>query len=328
MASYSRILRGTTSALFLAAAFLATGCGDEDLAAVDNEDNQVGMGLPPVDADEEAMPEGDASLLKPCGTPTPTAEEMAANDAVVEQFRADMKARAAEKQGSPSSFVVQSGTIVVFVHVINKGPTVEEGNITDNKIYKQIVALSQAYYNVTGWQFYGYETDRTTNPAWYAAWPGSTAEADMKNALHRGTESALNLYITQPSNGVVGWATRPEQYYYNPMMDGVVINNQTLPSNSTTNAYNQGKVAVHEVGHWLGLYHTFENGCGNPGDYVSDTPASKSPTYGCPASRDSCSSSGTDPFHNYMDYTDDACMWEFTWGQDARIDEQWTIWRY
>lgn len=326
MASYSRILRGTTNALFLTAAFMATGCGGEELAE-DNVDNQVGMGLPPVDADENAEPDGDASLLKPCGTPSPTAEELAANEAVVEQFRAEVKARKAEKQGSPSSFVVDSGTIIVFVHVINKGPTVAEGNITDSKVYKQVAALTQAYYYATGWQFYGYETDRTTNAAWYTAWQGSAEEVAMKNALRKGGETALNLYITQPSSGFVGWSTRPEQYYYNPMMDGVVINNQTLPSNSST-AYNQGKVAVHEVGHWLGLYHTFENGCGNTGDKVSDTPASKSPTYGCPASRDSCSSSGTDPFHNYMDYTDDACMWEFTVGQDERIDEQWTIFRY
>jgi hypothetical protein len=87
--------------------------------------------------------------------------------------------------------------------------------------------------------------------------------------------------------------------------------------------YDQGRTLTHEVGHYLGLFHTFEGGCSTSachttGDRICDTASEANPEFGCPAGAVSCSST-PDPIHNYMDYTDDTCMTNFTQEQTRRM---------
>lgn len=215
--------------------------------------------------------------------------------------------------------------IDVYWHVIRNGTSASQGNIPDSQIANQISVLNAAYAS-TGWSFNLVSTDRTTNAAWYGMSPGSAAEAAAKNALRQGTADDLNIYSSNPGGGLLGWATFPQDYSKNPKMDGVVVLFSSLPGGSAT-PYNLGDTGTHEVGHWMGLYHTFQGGCSRTGDRVSDTPAEKTAAFGCPISRDTCTAPGLDPITNFMDYTDDACMNSFSAGQDTRMDSMFTTYR-
>lgn len=243
------------------------------------------------------------------------------------EFAAAVKA--ARSRASARSSVQSTITIPVVVHVIQENSTRAGGNVPDSMIHAQIDVLNRSYSGATGgaatpFRFELVRINRVVNPAWYPIIYGSSAERQMKAALREGGMETLNIYTGELSDGLLGWATFPQQKLNSS--DGVVILAESMPG-GTAGIYAEGDTATHEVGHWLNLYHTFQGGCKGKGDQVSDTPAEASPAYNCPVGRDTCSSPGADPIHNFMDYTQDSCMYEFTPGQAARMLDAWNAYR-
>jgi hypothetical protein len=231
------------------------------------------------------------------------------------------------------------GTVIipVYMHVVQLNGTAGvsgTGFVPRQWIMDQIDVLNIAYAGQgpggtgtdTPFRFQFARVDYTVNSSWYNAAPGTTAEAQMKGSLRIGSANDLNIWTNQ-AGGNLGYATFPWDYASDPTLDGVVIVGASMPGGNLA-PYNRGDTATHEVGHWLGLYHTFQGGCTANGDFVSDTPAERSPSFGCPGGQDSCTNfSGLDPITNFMDYTDDSCMFRFTPGQTARMDGMYTRYR-
>ena len=264
-----------------------------------------------------------------CGTEHVDHEHAEAIDAHVRSYLSGTDA-SGRKTGGPVPALSTGGQINVYFHVINSGTSPSQGNVPDSQIKAQIDVLNAAFAS-TGWYFNLVATTRTTNASWYTMGSGSTAEKQAKEALRQGSADDLNIYTANIGGGLLGWATFPSSYASKPKEDGVVLLFSSLPG-GTAAPYNLGDTATHEVGHWMGLYHTFQGGCAKNattgGDLVSDTPAERSPAYGCPINRDSCKGiTGLDPIRNFMDYTDDACMDRFTAGQSARADAQMATYR-
>ena len=268
----------------------------------------------------------DAGLR--CGARHVDEDEASEIDAVVERHMAAK--RAMLRPGDLGSATFAPAVIPVYWHVINNGTGVANGDVPASQITAQMQVLNDAYSQY-GLSFNLVAVDRTTNASWYTAGPGTTAESQMKNALRQGTAQSLNIYSNNMAGGLLGWATFPSDYASKPKMDGVVLLFSSVPG-GTAAPYNLGDTGTHEVGHWAGLYHTFQGGCARSGtkggDLVADTPAEKSPAYGCPVGRNTCTNlAGVDPITNFMDYTDDACMNTFSAGQGSRMQAMWSTYR-
>lgn len=216
-------------------------------------------------------------------------------------------------------------TVRVRAHVITAG----QRQVTHQDVATQIGVLNAAYAGRYGGADTGvrFVLDGVTvrdEPAWFAD-PVANERA-MKTALHQGGADTLNLYIAQLSERMLGFASYPYWYAGEPELDGVVIDWRSLPGGQMTD-YNRGFTGVHEIGHWLGLFHTFENGCREPGDGIDDTPPEAKPSEGCPVDKDTCPQQGRDPSRNFMDYANDTCMSEFSAGQALRMREMWAVYR-
>ncbi|WP_339886904.1 zinc metalloprotease [uncultured Flavobacterium sp.] len=128
----------------------------------------------------------------------------------------------------------------------------------------------------------------------------------------------LNLWVCNMSGGILGYAQFPGG---SSATDGVVIDNNAMGTNGSASApFNLGRTATHEVGHWMNLRHIWGDAtCGS--DLVNDTPSHNTANYGCPSfpHYSTCSGTPIEMTMNYMDYTDDACMYMFSNDQKSRM---------
>ena len=236
-------------------------------------------------------------------------------------------------------------TIPVAFHVLRKDTTIAGGNAPRAWIEAQIDVLNDSFSGATGGAETGFRfelasVDRTTKASWFKLFyaqggtprlfRGSHKEIQVKQALHEGGPETLNVYTGALGKFLLGWAYFPSSFVGDGALprffDGVVIDYRTMPG-ATYGPYDEGDTLTHEVGHWIQLFHTFQNGCTAPGDFIADTPFEASPAFGCPVARDTCAKPGLDPTSNFMDYTDDACMFEFSEDQADRMQLAWQIYR-
>lgn len=276
-----------------------------------------------------------------------------------EQFE-NWIAKKIEERKSLESVASQSGGIIyipVVVHVIHNGDSygVEE-NITDEQVQSQITVMTQDYRRMSGTP--GYNTnsvgadiqiefvlakvDPNGNPTnginrinlCQDSWDTSEINSIVKPSTYWNPSDYMNMWSVKFSDGsLLGYAQFPETTLngmsnsaQDASTDGVVagyrfFGSSDLATGNFSTPYDKGRTMTHEVGHFLGLLHTFQGGCSNTaGDYCLDTPAVSTSNGGCPVGTNSCTSlAGNDMIENYMDYTDDTCMNIFTANQKSRI---------
>lgn len=223
-------------------------------------------------------------------------------------------------------------TIPVVVNVLYR---TSSENISMSQIQSQIDALNK--------DFNGTNSDFNQVPAIFSGVKANVGVTFVLDAVNRkqtsksswGTRDAmkktkrggldptspntkLNIWVCTIGGGILGYAQFPGG---NSSTDGVVIDSRYFGTTGTaTSPFDKGRTATHEVGHWMNLRHIWgDSNCGN--DFVNDTPTHNTANYGCPSypHYSTCSGNPVEMTMNYMDYTDDACMYMFSEGQKSRM---------
>jgi len=216
--------------------------------------------------------------------------------------------------------------IPVVVHILRRTNGV--GDVSDARVQSQIDVLNEDFNAIAGSpgapgtngkiEFYLATTDPNGAPSTginrYSSNSWHNDKGTYYNQIGWDTNRYLNIYVNS-AGGNLGYAYLPSGGgVVGQPWDGVRVFYRAFGRNTGYAPYDQGRTTTHEVGHYFGLYHTFQGGCDSggcatSGDLVCDTNSESSPFYGC-GSRVSCGSS--DPTTNYMDYSEDACMFQFT----------------
>ena len=270
-----------------------------------------------------------------CGYEEWLEEYEALNPGYTEMIQQGLRDFGSKKISEKSS----SALVLIPVHVILvHSPGQAEGSGTNFSlahVQSQIDVLNQdfGFYNTdaggvpaqfpagdTGIQFClasvdpnGAATDGITRHATNTSMSNNSGRTDIISETKWPRENYMNIW-SAPNLPFLGLATVPGTGGLpNSNQDFVLVAASTFggPGFGTDAPFNLGRTATHEVGHWLGLDHIWGGGCASD-DGISDTPDQASDNFGCPNHPSpSCGNSG-DMFMNYMDYTNDACMFAFS----------------
>lgn len=225
--------------------------------------------------------------------------------------------------------------IPVVVHVIqNSGGT---GFISASRVRSQIDVMNEDFRAIAGSngangsdaqiEFFLATEDENGNPTTGITYSTNNTwfndGGGYYNTLAWDTNRYLNIY-TNSASGALGYVPDlPQGGIAGSNADRVVVLYSTFGRNAPFVPFHLGRTTTHEVGHYFGLYHTFVGGCASAsgcstnGDRICDTNPESSPTFGCPGSRTSCGVQA--PKDNYMDYSYDICMENFTHDQINRM---------
>lgn len=252
------------------------------------------------------------------------------------KFRDNQEAFERFYQSRSASSRSQLPSIVTIPVVVNVLYNTAAENISAAQIQSQIDILNADYaalnadYNSTPTTFVGSRSGDTKirfvlqnvvrKSSKKTSWrPDDSMKKGNKGGIDpTNPATTLNIWVCNLAQNLLGYAQFPGGSL---ATDGVVLdNNATGNTGSATAPFNKGRTATHEVGHWLNLRHIWGDAtCGN--DMVSDTPLHNAANYGCPAAGhlSSCAGTPVEMTMNYMDYTDDACMYMFSLGQSNRM---------
>jgi hypothetical protein len=269
------------------------------------------------------LTDGNTAHGGECGAPY-SLKDKEIMDVAFERARAEKQTR--QLNTNPTVFDL-------YVNVVAANMTYGGGWVPNAHIEDQIKVLNQGYLDV-GVSFRLVNITRILSSRYHhdLTVPEDDAMAEMLGnfgkTFRKGDIKVLNVNLIGFSSDeeTYGFALPPSFYAEYPEYDGAYIRFNSLPGGSSD--VRQGSTLIHEVGHWLSLWHTFQDGCDGVGDEVSDTPAEATPASGCPTARDSCSGlPGLDPVENYMDYSAEGCRVRFSPGQISRMKQAIDVFR-